>query len=322
MLAGLLRSTAAQSLIRIDTCRQIGYTFVMIIQIMYRIATLCLVFCSIVSLAQVPAKRGNLPVQAISLGEVHTIQSAALGEQRSLNMYLPPGYSRDDTTRYDVIYLLDGGIDEDYIHIVGLVQFNSMEWIARLRPAIVVGIINTDRKRDFTFPTTVSADKAKYPTTGGSAKFISFLDNELKPYIKANFNVSSSATLIGQSLGGLLATEILLTKTQMFDRYIIVSPSVWWNNGTLLQLRGAITASFPSMSTSVYIGVGKEGLAPTEQPHVMEVDANLLKEKIENYNNKNLKVYFDYLPGEDHATIGHQAVLNAFRQLNSDAPHK
>jgi hypothetical protein len=72
----------------------------------------------------------------------------------------------------------------------------------------------------------------------------------------------------------------------------------------------------------VYIGVGKEGLAPTEQPHVMEVDANLLKEKIENYNNKNLKVYFDYLPGEDHATIGHQAVLNAFRQLNSDAPHK
>jgi hypothetical protein len=66
-----------------------------------------------------------------------------------------------------------------------------------------------------------------------------------------------------------------------------------------------------TQNTSVYIGVGKEGLTPGLTPHVMEVDANLLAEKIRNTKNKNIHVYFDYLPQEDHATIGHQAIYNA-----------
>lgn len=69
--------------------------------------------------------------------------------------------------------------------------------------------------------------------------------------------------------------------------------------------------------TDVYIGVGKEGLGPTETPHVMEVEANLLAEKIKNSESKSVKIYFDYLPQEDHATISHQAVFNALRFLYS-----
>jgi predicted alpha/beta superfamily hydrolase len=68
-------------------------------------------------------------------------------------------------------------------------------------------------------------------------------------------------------------------------------------------------------ATDVYIGVGKEGLTPTEVPRVMEVDANLLAEKIRSVKSKSVHVYFDYLPGEDHATIMHQAVSNALRIL-------
>jgi uncharacterized protein len=61
--------------------------------------------------------------------------------------------------------------------------------------------------------------------------------------------------------------------------------------------------------------VGKEGLAPSKIPHVMETDANLLNEKIKGTRNKNVHVFFDYLPQEDHATITHQSVFNAFRIL-------
>ena len=67
--------------------------------------------------------------------------------------------------------------------------------------------------------------------------------------------------------------------------------------------------------TDVYIGVGKEGLAPTEQAHVMEVDANVFAEKLKMTKSKSVVTYFDYLPQEDHATITHQSIFNAFRLL-------
>jgi len=121
--------------------------------------------------------------------------------------------------------------------------------------------------------------------------------------------------LIGQSLGGLLATEILLKRPTLFDSYIIISPSLWWDNGSLFNLSSSILEENYAQPTSVYIAVGKEGLTPGAIPRVMEVDANLLAEKLKSGKNKNLNVYFDYLPEEDHATIGHQAVFNAFRMI-------
>ncbi len=245
----------------------------------------------------------------IEIGASYQFFSKELNEKRTLNINLPPGYKAGDTTHYPVIYLLDGSLDEDFIHIVGLVQFDNFEWIGRVPACIVVGIANTDRKRDMTFPTTIPGDKKKWPTTGGSARFMTCIEQEIIPYVEQHFRTNSSRTLIGESLGGLFATQVLFTKPQLFSKYIIISPSLWWNNGTLLkQTPAAITGK-----TTVYIGVGKEGLAPTEEAHVMEVDANVLADKLNELNNKNVTVRFDYLPEETHATIGHQAVLNAFK---------
>jgi uncharacterized protein len=251
------------------------------------------------------------------LGEIHALQSKVLGEKRILNIYLPDGYNPNDTIKYPVIYLLDGSADEDFIHIVGLVQYNSFEWINRVPKSIVVGIATVDRRRDFTFPTTIEADKKQYPTTGHSDKFIDFLGTELQPYINKKFKTTQAKTLIGQSLGGLVATEILLKKPTLFNKYIIVSPSLWWDNGSLLNKESDILNAAFKQQTDVYIGVGKEGLTPTAIPRVMEVDANLLADKIKATKSKNVNVLFDYLPQEDHATIMHQAVSNAFRQLDS-----
>lgn len=249
------------------------------------------------------------------LGVIDEIQSKELNEKRVLNIYLPEGYNPKDTITYPVIYLLDGSADEDFIHIVGLVQFNSFEWVNRVPKSIVVGIATVDRRRDFTFPTTIESDKKTYPTTGHSDKFIAFIEKELQPYIQTKYKTTASKTIIGQSLGGLLATEILFKKPTLFNKYIIVSPSLWWNNGSLLNQDDQLLKDSFNQQTDIYIGVGKEGLTPTVIPRVMEVDANLLAEKIKNIKSKNINVYFDYLPEEDHATILHQAVSNAFRRL-------
>lgn len=271
-----------------------------------------LLFCllSIPAFAQKPSSKVPL-----AIGVVDAIQSKVLGEQRVLNIYLPDGYSAQDTTKYAVIYLLDGSIDEDFIHVAGLVQFNTFPWISRIPKSIVVGIASVDRRRDFTYPTTIESDRQRNKTAGQSAKFMAFIESELQPYIEKEYRVSGSKTLIGQSLGGLLATEILLKKPALFNKYIIISPSLWWDNGSLLKQDSPVLQAGFTQPTAIYIGVGKEGLTPGDHPRVMEVDANLLADKLKAGKNANVSVYFDYLPQEDHATIGHQAVSNAFRML-------
>ncbi|GAB3024054.1 alpha/beta hydrolase [Spirosoma pulveris] len=262
---------------------------------------------------QVP-QASQLPgTKPFVLGLIADLQSQVLREKRTLNIYLPPDYNPKDTLKYPVVYLLDGSADEDFIHVVGLYQFTSFEWINMTPKSIIVGIATVDRRRDFTYPTTIDADKKRYPTTGHSDNFIQFLEKELVPYVEKNYKTSPSRTLIGQSLGGLLATEVLLKKTALFTQYIITSPSLWWDNGSLLSLSTSSLERSRNRPTNVYIGVGKEGLTPTEIPRVMEVDANLLAEKIKKSKPGTMTVYFDYLPQEDHATIAHQAIYNALR---------
>jgi hypothetical protein len=249
------------------------------------------------------------------LGLIEEIQSKELSEKRILNIYLPEGYNANDAVKYPVIYLLDGSANEDFIHITGLVQFNSFEWINQVPKSIVVGIATVDRRRDFTFPTTIEKDQKKFPTAGYSAQFIAFIGKELQPFIESKYKTNDSKTIIGQSLGGLLETEILLTKPTLFNKYIIVSPGLWWNNGSLFnQDTFALQNNF-KQKTDVYIAVGKEGATPTDVPRIMEVDANSLFEKIRTIKGKNIKVHFEYLPKENHATILHQAVYNSFKVL-------
>ena len=273
------------------------------------LSILYLIFCTTLSFAQ------SSTAKPFVLGVIDEIQSEQLAEKRVLNIYLPEGYNKKDTLKYPVIYLLDGSADEDFIHVVGLVQFNTFPWINRIPKSIVVGIANIDRRRDFTYPTTLEEDKKRYKTAGKSEKFIAFLEKELQPYIERNYKTSNSKTIIGQSLGGLLATEILVKKPTLFNKYIIISPSLWWDNLSLLKQSSLLLEESFKQKTDVYIGVGKEGLAPSDIPHVMEVDANLLVEKIQSTKSKNVTLYFDYLPQEDHATVTHQAIFNAFRLL-------
>lgn len=247
------------------------------------------------------------------LGNVEVLHSHILSEDRILNIYLPEGY--DSTARYPIIYLLDGSADEDFIHVAGIVQFNTFPWVDRIPKSIVVGIANTNRKFNFTTRSERSTDNKLVPKNGGSAKFVAFIEKELKPYIDQKYGANMGNTLIGQSLGGLLATEILFTKPHLFNKYIIISPSLWWRDGYLLQEKPAILSPNYLSPTKIYVGVGKEGSIDGSKNHIMEEDARLLADKIKNGASKSVNVYFDYLPEEDHATVTHQAVFNAFRML-------
>ncbi|MCL9805656.1 alpha/beta hydrolase-fold protein [Flavobacterium amniphilum] len=239
------------------------------------------------------------------LGKTETFHSNELNEERALNIYLPAGY--DSTQAYPVIYLLDGSADEDFIHIAGLVQYGNYDWIKMVSKSILVGISNVDRKRDFTFPTTIEQDKKDFPTTGSSAKFIAFIEKELQPFIENKYKTSESKTIIGQSLGGLLATEILFKKPSLFTNYIIISPSIWWDNESLFKVNPKFLQADFSQKTKVFVGVGAEG-------RVMENDAKKLF-RLLGKQNRTIESHFHFFKESNHADILHEAVYKAFQTL-------
>jgi len=242
-------------------------------------------------------------VKPFVIGETRTFESEILNENRTLNIYLPEGF--DKTKSYPVIYLLDGSANEDFLHIVGLVQFYKMQF--NMPDFLVVGIANVDRKRDFTFHTDLKDLQKEYPTTGHSEKFIEFIERELQPFVARTFKTTETKYIIGQSLGGLLATEILLKKPSLFTHYLIVSPSLWWDDESLIKQSKSLLDKQNEMNQYVYISVGME------EHKTMVKDANEIAEILK--KKKNLNVVYNPMENENHASILHKSISEAFRKL-------
>jgi hypothetical protein len=154
----------------------------------------------------------------------------------------------------------------------------------------------------------VAKDKKDFPTTGGSDRFISFIEKELQPYLERTYKIGAYKVLVGQSLGGLLATEILLRRPALFNCYLIVSPSLWWDTGSLLTQASALLSAQPDADRHVFIAVGAEGKE-------MEDDAKKLAEILQ--TKKGMKVDLATLPDENHLTILHNAAYKGFEVLFS-----
>ncbi|WP_458626369.1 alpha/beta hydrolase [Winogradskyella sp. PC D3.3] len=263
--------------------------------------TLSLILLLIVQISYGQKSIEKISETEFSIGKTIKIKSQLLNEMRDLNIYLPINYSKDSLKTYPVIYLLDGSKDEDFVHISGIVQFGSFSWINMIPETIVVGIGNVDRKRDFTYPSQSKLDKKEFPTSGKSEKFISFIEKELQPFIDSEYRTSEIKTIIGQSLGGLLTTEILFKKPELFDNYIIVSPSLWWDDEKLLNENSKTYNS----KKSIYIAGGKEG-------EVMERIAKELYDKLKKEQKPNTNLFYEYLEDKTHGDALHIAVYNAF----------
>jgi uncharacterized protein len=148
------------------------------------------------------------------IGETFHLDSKLLAERRVINVYLPPGHG-EDTERYPVLYMPDGGLKEDFPHILGLLDVSIKNQI--IRPFILVGIENIERRHDLTSPTTVAEDRKLAPHAGGADKFRAFLRSELKPYITAHYRVTGESAIVGESLAGLFVLETLLVDPSLLS---------------------------------------------------------------------------------------------------------
>jgi predicted alpha/beta superfamily hydrolase len=177
------------------------------------------------------AQTERAPGTRLEIGVSHRIRSKALGEQRTINVVLPASYGANPSRRFPVLYLLDGGLEQDLLHVAGLVRLGAI-W-GRSAEAIVVGIETKDRRRELAGPTTDPELRKRYPTAGSSAKFREFIRLELKPLIEKSYRTDHRDSVLGESLAGLFIVETYLAEPALFDRYGAVDPSLWWDKEAL-----------------------------------------------------------------------------------------
>ncbi|NJK31432.1 MAG: alpha/beta hydrolase, partial [Deltaproteobacteria bacterium] len=134
---------------------------------------------------------------ALVIGETFTLDSRVLGETRRINVFVPTIYGATIDAPLPVLYMPDGGMGEDFLHVVGLVQVSVSN--GTMRPFMVVGIENTQRRRDMTGPTTNPKDREIAPVVGGSAEFRRFLAEELVPAVQARYRTTDEAAIVGES---------------------------------------------------------------------------------------------------------------------------
>lgn len=238
------------------------------------------------------------------IGETFTIQSKALGETRRINVYRPQPWGLDPKTPLPVLYMPDGGIGEDFLHVAGLVQVLTGN--GSMRPFLLVGIENTERRRDMTGPSRDPEDQKIAPRIGGSAAYRDFLRDELMPQIRQRYATTDERALIGESLAGLFVIETLLQEPAMFNSYIALDPSLWWNHGALLSGAGKQVPSVARSGARLF-------LASSGQPELAASSARLAA--VLQQASPATLVKYQTLPEETHATIYHPAALQGLRTL-------
>ena len=207
--------------------------------------------------------QGTPPADPVPVHDTLTVVSRALGEPRPINVHTPPGYDTLPAARFPVLYMPDGGLDEDFPHIVATVD--SLIVLGAIRPVIVVGVPNTQRRRDLTGPTRVASDSAIAPQVGGSAAFRAFFAGELIPMIEARYRTTDERAIVGESLAGLFVVETFLLEPALFDHYVALDPSLWWNAGALVDSAQVHLAAFDDAPRTLFLATSNvtEIAAPT-----------------------------------------------------------
>lgn len=202
------------------------------------------------------AARAQAPAP-YELPERVVIKSQVLGEERTVLVRTPPGYAARAGERFPVLYMTDG--DAHIQHTSGTVGFLARN--ARMPEMIVVGITNTDRTRDLT-PTRVEQlpgnPNVRFPTSGGADKFLKFIETELIPLVESKYRTQPYRAFAGHSLGGLFAVHAMITRPELFNSYIAVSPSLQWDNFVMIDRVKEFFKNRKEYNRTLFASLGNE----------------------------------------------------------------
>jgi predicted alpha/beta superfamily hydrolase len=245
-------------------------------------------------------------------GEKFVIHSGILNEDRACLISLPASYYNSAylEKKYPILILLDGSAF--FETALGIVHFMSSDRNRNhfMPETIIVAIENVDRERDF----TVTKLKTKRPNTmGGGGDFLNFIEKELIPYIENNYRTEPFRTFIGHSLGGLLTLNSYMDKKSIFDAYISIDPSIWWDEETMKNKVDSISPI--SLNKKLYIATANQGEDNYERNKKRH---DLLYALIGQKSVEQLKVKIEYFEKENHRSIPLLAIYEGLKYINQE----
>lgn len=259
----------------------------------------------------------------VIIGERLSMHSDILDEDRPYWVHLPDSYDGDK--KYPVLYLLDG--DAHFKSVVGAINFMSagINGNTQTPELIVVAIPNTNRMRDLSqTPLKTNFDGSPVdgdPQGGGGDNFLKFIETELIPKIEGDYKTMPHRTFVGHSLGGLIALHSFVTQPGLYDGYIAIDPSVWWDGAELLTRSQDFLSKAEGLKGRIFITA-----ADHDPEEAMLLNINGYNELLESLETDQLQIDFKLFKGEDHGSVplvslyyGLLHVFDGFKLNQNDA---
>ncbi|GAB4020920.1 alpha/beta hydrolase-fold protein [Spirosoma migulaei] len=244
--------------------------------------------------------------------EVVRIHSQLLQEERQVYVHYPKVDSADGKKRFPVVYVMDG--DNHFPLLAQYIDYLSRPDVLAMPKTIVIGIPNTKRTRDLTPTNSVlnyegKPDSSSYQGSGGNDIFLQFIETELMPLIDKMYKTAPYKIFAGHSFGGLSALNCLLTHPDLFDAYIALSPSLWWDKEYLLKRIDEKLKTGSTLNKMLFISDGNEGGRNSFfHKHLLRLEATLATKKL-----KGFAYRYKHYPTETHMTEPVVAYFDALR---------
>jgi uncharacterized protein len=261
---------------------------------------------------------------AVTLGIRDSLYSTILKEERKIWVYVPNSGTPSNylPQHYPVLYLLDG--DAHFSAVASMLQHLSGNQICP--EMIVVAIPNTDRSRDLTPTHSLLLPDGKpqdfLKTTGGGEMFTQFMEKELIPYIESHYPTAPNRTLVGHSFGGLFAINALMHHSQLFDSYVAIDPSMWWDKQRLLNFADTALkkehftrkALFLSVANTMQKGMDTARVVKDTAGNSFHIRSILhLAKEIDSNPDNGLRFEWKYYGKDDHGSVPFISEYDALR---------
>lgn len=242
----------------------------------------------------------------IIIGETVQLESKTLKESRSLLISKPPGYD-SSADRYPVLYLLDG--ETHFQYTSAMVNFLADD--DRTPEMLVVGIDSEDtnhRTHDLTPPSSDETDNRFSPGNGGAESFLSFIADELVPFINKNYRTRPYRLLVGHSFGGLFGIYSLVKRPHLFNGYIVADPSLDWNKQAVTMEAESFLSTTSQLQADLYLTVA--GDAAGTEPAIVAA----LRKK----SPLGFRWHYEQMKDEDHMSIPLPSIYRGLEVIFED----
>jgi predicted alpha/beta superfamily hydrolase len=258
-----------------------------------------------------PKEKAEYPRVEIKDTEVRTLRSKAVGREYSINIFFPKDYYRE-SKRYPAVYVLDA----EY-------NFGCVAYIARrliknqdIPKVLLIGIAYDTDYDDFyekRFRDSTPESRIHGRNSGGADQFTQFIEKELVPFVDQNYRtIPDERTIVGHSITGFYCAYVLFRHPDMFNRYIIVSPSLWFSDGVAFEYEEAFFSNHKDMDASVYLSVGEDESQRIRDGSVKMRDALSKREY------PHMRFRFSSVPEENHRSLFPYAFSRGMRFIFSE----